>query len=220
MNISGIQKFNTPSFKSVIPVKKIVINDDTSVVNYSQMDFDSFINGNSQSIDSSCDDKTAKKIIQSLNKILLKNDKTEAHTYQNALSNMIRQTFAFNDNDYKPPYSSVNSKDNYIIKPCYTNNKNYILTGREAEKYAYAGREIGGARALVRDYNEPSYAITNSKRKFGYCKEDILSDKTCRLKNKYGSPMGLVIYADKIVSTKKSQADKYSIKAVDFEPVI
>ncbi len=207
------------SFGKVIPVKKIVFDND-STINYEQLTIDCCDFSSKESVDTSCDPDTAKKVIQTLNRILLKNDGAEKNTFKNALHNMIRSTFASVDKDYKVPVRPVESSDNSILKPCYTAVKNYILTGKEAREYAVAGKNIGGARALVRDFNESNYTITRSKKDFASCKTDILMDTTARLKGEYGQNLGLVIYADKVNVPKKGSKGvktEINIRGIDFE---
>lgn len=220
MNITSINGYN-PSFGKVIPIKKIVFDDD-STVRCEQMSLDIFESQNNEKLDSSCDQDLAKKVIQSLNRILTKNDGAENNTYKNALNNMIRTVMAQMDKDYKAPTRPVDSSHNELVKPCYTTFRNYILTGKEASEYAVSGRNIGGARALVRDFDESEYVIDKSKRSFANCKEDLTTDPKVRLKNQYGGNLGLVIYADKIDVPKKGHKGsktEINIKGIDFEPV-
>ncbi|MDD3237485.1 MAG: hypothetical protein PHV37_05240 [Candidatus Gastranaerophilales bacterium] len=210
----------TPSFGKVIPVKKIVINNDNACVNYEQITFDSY-SGNTEKVDTSCSPDLSKKVIQALNRVLLRNDGAEEHTYKNALNNMIRNAFANVDNDYKIPAKPIPSSENSRIRPCYTGDRNYILTGKDAQDYFESGKNIGGARALVRDYNEDRYAITKSKRDFAYTKTGLIANPNLRLKNKYGNNLGIVIYADKQELPKKGKGTKtdITIKGIDFEPL-
>ncbi len=209
------------SFGKVIPVKKIVF-DENSSINYEQLSMDCLDIDHRDKVDTTCDLATSKKVIQALNRILLKNDGAEKNTFQNSLNNMIRNTFALVDKDYKMPLKAVDSSENQIVRPCYSAERSYLLTGKEAKQYASAGKNIGGARALVRDYNEPDYVINRSKKDFAYCKTDIMSDYKARLKNDYGQNMGLIIYADKVnVPKKGSKGCKTEIKirGIDFESV-
>ena len=135
---------------------------------------------------------------------------------------MIRNTFARNDKDYKIPFRPVSSIDDTVVRPCYSGTRNYLLTGKEAKEYAVAGKNIGGSRALVRDFNEPEYAVTRSKRNFADTKVDLITDRKARLKGNYGQNMGVVIYADKVNVPKKGSKDvktEINIRAVEFEPV-
>lgn len=212
----------SPSFGKVIPVSKIVINDKQFGLMYGQMAFDEFGSTKEEQIDTSSSQELSKKVLQSLNKILLKNEEQPEDDYSKALNNMIRNTFANVDKDYKIPLKAVDNASNPTLKPCYTYTKNYLLTGKEAREYGSAGKNIGGARALVRDFDEDKYAITKSKKDFSYCKTDLLSNYDLRLKNQYGGNLGLVIYADKIeVPRKGSRGTKSQIhiKGIDFEAI-
>ena len=220
MNYNLTTKFN-PSFGKVIPIKKIVF-DDNSSINYEQMSFDSFSGSPREKIDDSCDPTIAQKTIRALNKILLKNDGAEKNTFKNALNNMIRTSFATADKDYKIPARPVDSSHNSTVRPCYCGTRNYILTGKDAADYADAGEDIGNSRALVRDYQGSDYLILKSKRSFAEQKQSIINRRDSRLKGNYENNLGLVIYADKTEVPKagnKGTKTEINIKGIDFEPV-
>lgn len=211
-----------PSFGSVIPIKKIILKDDEDYTGYKQMTLDCFEFQNNDEVDDSCSHDLSKKVIQALNRILLKNDEAEKNTFENARNNMIRMSLAHMDKDYKIPPSPVDSSHNEIIKPAYSRDRNYLLTGDEARGYALSGRNIGGARVLVRDHGASYSRIDDSKRDFGYYKEDVLTDYNARLRNQNGSRMGMVIYADVDEVPRKGHKGMRSeikIKGIDFEPV-
>lgn len=211
----------SPSFGKVIPVKKIVFDDD-STVKYKQLSFDTFESTNNDQIDNSCDPDMSKKVIQALNKILLKNDEAENHTYKNALNNMVRMSFAHTDDDYKIPSKPIDSAHNDVVKPCYSYYRNYLLTGKEAKKIANCGEHIGGSIVLSREFDEPEYVVDRSRKNFHDFSEEILADTGARLKNQYGGRMGLVIYADKNevpLKGHKGFKTEINIRGIDFEPV-
>lgn len=211
----------SPSFGKVIPVKKIVFDDD-STIKYNQLSFDTFESNNDEQIDTSCDSETSKKTLQALNRILMKNDKAESNTYKNALNNMIRMSFAHTDSDYKIPSKPVDSCHNEIIKPCYSSYRNYLLTGKEAGEYSVSGRNIGGAIALEHEDDRAYYMVDRSRKNFHDSKESILANPKVRLKNQYGGNMGLVVYAykeDVPLKGHKGFRTEINIKGIDFEPV-
>lgn len=211
-----------PSFGKVIPVKKIVLKGDTSEVKYYQQTLDGFETEEKDEIDTSCNQNLADKTILALNKILLKNDKAEKNTYENALNNMIRRSFANADNDYKIPLTPIKPEDNNIIAKCSNYNKNYIFTGREARELIAQNKRLGGVQNLVNEFNNSPYKIEQQNKNYSSFMTSTFANSNLKLKNEYGGRLGLVIYADtENVPLKgdKGFRTEINIKGIDFEPV-
>ncbi len=209
------------SFGKVIPVKKVVFDNDGKIKG-EQITLDEFYSSEREHVDTTCDEETSKKVVQALNRILAKNDGAEKSTFKNALNNMIRTAFAQADKDYKIPSRPIEGSENNPVKPSYSKHRTYLLTGQEAREYAAAGKNIGGARALVRDFNESQYVINKSQKDFAYVANEIISDPKARLKGDFGQNLGIVIYADKVnVARKGSKGVKteIDIRGIDFEPL-
>ncbi len=219
--IKSVSANISPSFGKVTPIKKIVFDDD-STVKYQQQSLDIFNGEDTTNIDNSCGGSTATKTIQALVRILTGNDKAEPNTYQNALNDMIRKTYAFVDKDYKIPSTPVPSTKNQIAKPCYGEYLNYMLTGKEAQEYSITGKKIGSSRALVRDFDAPEEIIDRSKSEFALRKNFILANNQSRLKTPIGTNLGIVIYADKVNIPKKGSKGvktEINVKGIGFEPI-
>lgn len=219
---SGLTINYNPSFGKVIPIKKIVLNGDTSDVNYQQLD--SFELENKDNIDTSCDTNLSKKVIAALNKILLKTDEAEKNTYKNALNNMVRRSLAQVDDDYKIPTRPVDYSHKNMVVNCHANYKNYLLTGKEASEYSAVCRKMGGSNVLANEFGAKKIVISRAKEDYANWINDNIKDSALRLKNEYGGRQGLVIYADKVKVPKKDKGKKgfnteINIKGIDFEPV-
>ena len=219
--VINVSAKNSPSFGKVVPIKKIVFDGD-STVKYQQISMDSFVGEDTSNIDTSCSEETAKKTIQALIRILTRNDKSEANTYDNALNSMIRKTYSFVDRDYRIPAQPILSTKNDVIRPYYSNYLNYIFSGAEAQEYAKLGKNIGESRALVRDYDAPEEVIKRSKTDYSSKTSYILAKNQARLRTPIGTNLGLVIYADKVdlpAKGKNKVKTEIKIKGIDFESI-
>ena len=205
----------SPSFKSVIPVKRIVVGNDNSVNSQLRMNTDA--SGIYSEIPVSCSEETTDAILKSLCRILAKNDGKDPLPQTTALNNMLRRSFAYVDKSYKLPVQKMASDQETKPKHCNVDGVNYILTGKEAAEYGLNGKAIGESRALVRDYGAPSSYIDSSRREFGVSKEKLINDKRRRLQSNFNSHIGMVIYADRAMPSKKSGSNSLEIKSVDFE---
>jgi len=204
-----------PSFGSVIPIKRIVVGDEDVLSNQLRINTDS-----SEAFDeipSSCTENTTDKILLSLCRILSKNDGKTPLPQTEALNNMLRRSVAYVDKSYKLPAKMMTSDQSSKPKHCSYNGMNYILTGPEASEYAINGKRIGESRVLVRDFEESSSVIKESKKRFGLYKMRLIEDKSRRLQDKFNSKIGMVVYVDTPKHVGKSRSDSFTIKSVDFE---
>ncbi len=211
MRISSL----SPSFKSVIPVKRIVVGDDNSINSQLRLGTDG--SDAFSEIPVSCSDEATDKILKSLCRILAKNDGKNPLPQTTALNNMLRRSFAYVDKSYKLPAQAMTSDQTTKPKECDNNGIHYILTGREASEYAVNGKNIGGAVVLTRDYNASSNCISEAKKRFGIYKEKLINDKNRRLQTNTGMHIGMVIYVDRVKAPQKAGSNSLEIKAVDFE---
>lgn len=205
----------SPSFKSVIPVKRVVVGNDNSVNSQLRMSLDT--SDTYSEIPVSCSEETNDAILKSLCRILAKNDGKDPLPQTTALNNMLRRSFAYVDKSYKLPAQKMTSDQETKPKHCNVDGVNYILTGKEAAEYGTNGKAIGESRALVRDFGAPPSYIDNSRKKFGISKEKLIKDKSRRLQNNFNSHIGMVIYVDRVKAPQKAGSNSLEIKAVDFE---
>lgn len=204
-----------PTFKSVIPVKKIVIGDDSS--NNSQLRINLDNPSVTTEVSADCTPEDSKKILQTLCRVLAKNDGDKIPQKQVSLYNMLRRSVSRVDKSYKLPAQKMESDYPRKPKPCYTEGMYYVLTGDEAAQYYARGKGIGQSKALVRDFDAPEVVIDYANYDFGTYKKDIIENKAIHLQNNIGMPIGMIIYADRIPPKGKSKADSFNIASVDFE---
>lgn len=219
------------SFGSVIPIKRIVFKDDGNYTGHKQLMLDSVEFQNDDDVDDSCNRETTESVLKALRAILLKNDKAEKGTQENAFNNMIRMSFEYMDKSYRTYVNSlksahedvrINFSSDDIVRPCYSDPRSFLLTGNDAVKYSLAGKNLGRAEHIVKNDDRQNYLIEGSNENYKNCKRNILEDHDVRLKNQYGSKVGLVIYAEEVKVPRaghKGMKSEIKIKGIDFEAV-
>lgn len=215
-------KFN-PSFKSVIPINVSLYNNSQQL----SLNLPEENSGPKRMTDKEF--LLRKKAAQSLVRILAKAEKEDSLEVQSR-NNMIRKFMSVYDKDYKIPNEKIESKDNNIARLTYSGHQIYLLTGRQAENYAKAGKKIGEMTAYDSELNdqakeqseiwgneEPPEDHTferRSRRSWGYTKDGITNSGSY-LKTPSGQPASLYIYAEETEHYKK--ATTVQTTSIDFK---
>ena len=161
------------------------------------------------------DDKIINSALTKFTNVLKKRTDTAENTVK---LDSIRNIYAMLDKDYIAPTEKIKGNTKCFLATIKTGNKRFIVTGKEAEDLAEAGKNIGRTgKILEMDFGTRNGAVSQGRNEAARLDYRALKDEISLRYTLGKEKPSIILYT---ITSKKGKKSGIELSKIGFEPKI